>query len=358
MIVSSSFAFLPALFATVNDTSTRSGAIIVAGLFYAVVSLIVSRAGLKWLDKIFPPVVIGSVIITIGMGLAPTAVKGALFDGAGAYHIEYLVIALFTIGVISLVGTIAKGFFRAIPLFSGLIAGYIFTLAMGAIFPESAFNLISFKSVSDAQWLTLPFGPSAFRPTFELATIIMFLVVSLATLVEHLGDLFTISGIVGRDFYKDPGAHKTILGDGLATAAAGLLGSVPNVSYGECSATQALSKVHSVRVMLAAAIIAIILSFFGKISAIVGTIPAPVLNGACFTLYGLIASSGLRNLVKAGVDYDDNRNLLISSVILTSGIGGALLQFAIGGTQFTLQGMAFGTVLGIILQLTLPKSKS
>jgi uracil permease len=359
MFLGSSFAFIAPLIATTQQFGwgAASGAIICAGLFYAVVSLIISRVGLKWLDVVFPPVVIGSIIMVIGLGLAPTAVKGALYDGAGVYHLEYLAIAIVTMAIIALVGTLAKGFFKAIPILVGLVGGYVFVAIMGAIMPGSNWDLLNMSLVAEAPWLTLPLGPGFGRWEFNFVAIVTFLIVSLATLVEHIGDNYTISGIVGREFYKDPGLHRTILGDGLATAIAGITGSVPNTSYGECSATQAISKVHSVRVILAAAIIAITLSFFGKFSALVGTIPAPVMQGACMILYGMIASSGLRNIVRAGVDYDDTRNLFISSAILTSGIGGAVLTIGSGELAFTLSGMAFATVLGIILNLVLPKSK-
>ena len=356
MFLGSSFAFIAPLIAvsTSFGWGAASGAIICSGIFYAIAALIIGKVGLGWLDRVFPPIVIGSIIVTIGIGLAPTAVQGAMFKD-GAPYLPYLGIAMFTLLTIAFVGTKAKGFFKAVPVLIGLIAGYIFTLIMGAIFP--AFRLIDFSAVKDAPWLTLPFGPGFGHWEFNAVAIITFLIVSLATIVEHIGDNYTISGIVGREFYKNPGLHRTILGDGLASAFAGFTGSVPNTSYGECSATQALSQIHSVRVIAAASIIAIILSFFGKFSALINTIPSPVLNGACLILYGLIASSGLRNIVKSGVDYDDNRNLIICSSILTCGIGGATIAFAVGSATFILSGMAFGTVLGIILNLVLPQTK-
>ncbi len=356
MFLGSSFAFIPPLIATSTayGWGVTSGAIIASGLFYAIIACIIGNIGTKWLDKVFPPVVIGSVIIVIGIGLAPVAVQGAMFKD-GSPSLSYLLISLFTVAVIAFVGTIGKGFFKAIPLIVGLIAGYIFTLILGTIHP--AFHLIDFNVVKEASWFTLPFGPGFGHWEFNVVAILTFLIVSLATIVEHIGDNYTISGIVGREFYKNPGLHKTILGDGLASAFAGFTGSVPNTSYGECSATQALSQVHSVKVILAAAISAIILSFFGKFSALIGTIPGPVLNGACLILYGMIASSGLRNIVKAGVNYDDNRNLIICSTILTCGIGGATLSVVMGSNTFVLSGTAFAVVIGIILNLVLPTKK-
>jgi uracil permease len=354
MFLGSSFAFIAPL-ASVSAASgwnAVAGGIIVAGLFYAVIAMVISRIGTQWVNVLFPPVVIGSVIITIGIGLSSAAVQQAT-QLDGVYSLKALLIAMVTLFTIALFSIKGKGFIKAIPIILGIATGYVFTVVLGIVTGKP---LIDFSVITANGLFTLPFGEAAFKPTFETGAIITFVVVSLATLIEHLGDLFTISGIVGRDFFKDPGPSKTILGDGLATAAAGLFGSVPNVSYGECSATQALSQVHSVRVIAGAAIIAIILSFIAPVSGLINTIPGPVLGGACLILYGLIASSGLRNIVKAGVDYDDSRNLIISSAILTSGIGGCALTFALpGGQMFSIAGMAFGTVLGIILNLILPK---
>jgi uracil permease len=354
MFLGSSFAFIAPL-ASVSAASgwnAVAGGIIVAGLFYAVVALVISRVGTQWVNVLFPPVVIGSVIMTIGIGLSATAVQQAT-QLDGKYSLKALLIAMVTLFSIALFSIKGRGFFKAIPIILGIVTGYVFTLIVGIVTGKPS---IDFSVITANGLFTIPLGGAAFKPTFETGAIITFIVVSLATLIEHLGDLFTISGIVGRDFYKDPGPSKTILGDGLATAAAGLFGSVPNVSYGECSATQALSQVHSVRVIAGAAIIAIILSFIAPVSGLINTIPGPVLGGACLILYGLIASSGLRNIVKAGVDYDDSRNLIISSAILTSGIGGCALTFTLpGGQIFSIAGMAFGTVLGIVLNLVLPK---
>jgi uracil permease len=354
MFLGSSFAFIAPLTAVsaASGWNAVAGGIIAAGLFYALIAVIIGKIGTKWIDTLFPPVVIGSVIITIGIGLSGTAVQQATLIN-GEYSLKALLIAMVTLFSIALFSIKGRGFFKAIPIILGIVVGYVFTAILGLV---TKTPLIDFSHVFANGVFTAPFGRAAFKPSFEAGVIITFIVVSLATLIEHLGDLFTISGIVGRDFYKDPGPSKTILGDGLATAAAGLFGSVPNVSYGECSATQALSQVHSVRVIAGAAVIAIILSFIAPVSGFINTIPGPVLGGACLILYGLIASSGLRNIVNAGVNYDDSRNLIISSAILTSGIGGCALSFSLpGGHPFSIAGMAFGTVLGVALNLILPK---
>ncbi|MDR0675590.1 MAG: NCS2 family nucleobase:cation symporter [Elusimicrobiota bacterium] len=344
----SSFAFIPPLI-SVSQTfgwGAVSGAIIASGLFYAIVSIIIGKVGLGWLDKVFPAPVIGAVIVSIGMSLLPGTVT-ATFGGGDPL---VFLIGIMTVLIIAFVSTKAKGYFKAIPVLIGLIVGYFIQLIIGSFVPALK---IDFSNVISASWISFPFGPGFGKYQFLPVPIITFLIVSLATITEHIGDNYTLSSIVGREFYKDPGLHKTILGDGLASAFAGFTGSVANTSYGESSATQALSKVHSVRIIVGASIIAILLSFCGKFGALVATIPAPVLNGACLALYGAIASSGLRRIVDAGVNFSDSRNLIICSVIMTIGIGGT--AFSIG--QFSLGGVALATIIGIILNLILPKDK-
>jgi uracil permease len=342
----SSFAFIPPLVSvsTTFGWGAVSAAVIVSGVFYAIISMIIGKVGLKWLDKVFPAPVIGAVIVSIGMCLLPGTVTATFGSGNPLIFL----VGIVTMLSIALISTLAKGYMKAIPVLLGLVIGYVFQLILGTAIPELA---IDFSAVASASWFTLPFGPGFGKFDFQIVPIVTFLIVSLATVTEHIGDNYTLSSIVGREFYKSPGLHRTILGDGLASAFAGLVGSVPNTSYGECSATQALSKIHSVKVILGAAIIAILLSFCGKFGALIGTIPAPVVNGACLVLYGTIAASGLRRIVEAGVNFTDSRNLIIVSVILSIGIGGA--AFAVG--DFKLSGVALATIIGIILNLALPK---
>jgi uracil permease len=351
MFLGSSFAFIPALISVSKQFGwgAVSVAVIFSGLFYALISIVIGKRGLGWLDKIFPPIVIGSVIVTIGMSLLPATVT-ATFGAGENYSIWKTIIGLLTFIVIALVSTKAKGYFKAISVLIGIIIGYIVTIMLTS-FVSTDFQ--GFKPVAEAPWFVLPINKEGLRYSFQWPAVLTFLIVSLATIVEHIGDNYTISSIVGREFYKNPGLHRTILGDGLASAFAGLMGSVPNTSYGECSATQAISKVHSIKVIFGAAVLAIVLSFFGKFSALIGTIPWSVLNGACLALYGMISASGLKRIVSAGVDFNHTRNLLICSVILTIGIGGVLLKI---GT-FQLSGVALATVVGIVLNLVLPQEK-
>ncbi len=349
----SSFAFIPALVAisSAYGVPYAMGGAVVSGLFYMLVAYIIKRSGHNWLNKALPPVVIGSVIVVIGLNLAPTAMGMAMYDGSGEYSLYFLLIATVTLSLTIIANIFGKGFFSIIPILIGLFGGYFFALAIGLIFPQYA--LIDFAAVKEAAWFGLP---SFTLPKFNIVAAITFIMVSLATICEHLGDTLTISKVVGQDFYKDPGLHRTIAGDGIATLWASLWGGPPNTTYGENIGVLALTRVYSVYVTGGAAVVAIFLSFFPKFGALIQTIPNPVLGGISMLLFGTIASSGLRTLVDAGVNYEDKRNLTISSVILVIGIGGGMLSFAMGeNLEFTLAGVALATLIGILLNIFLPK---
>ena len=360
----SSFAFIPALIGIADKygMAYALGGAMCAGLFYAIVAGIIRIAGKNWLDKALPPVVIGSVIIVIGLNLAPTAMQSAMYNN-GEYSLVYFSIAIVTLAIAIIATIFLKGFFNTISILIGLVGGYLFTLIMGCFFP--AYKLIDFTAVKEASWFGLPFLQKAadgsyfwLAPKFALVPILTFIIVSLATICEHLGDTLVTSKVVGRDFYKDPGLHKTLLGDGVATAWAALWGGPPNTTYGENVGVMAITKVYSVWVIGGAAVIAVLLSFVQKFGAIIQTIPGPVMGGISMLLYGLIASSGLRTIVESGVDYKDKRNLTISSVIMVIGIGGGMLEFSVGQSfKFSLGGVALATLIGIILNLIIPISK-
>ncbi len=356
----SSFAFIPALVAissAYGGVPYAMGGAVVSGLFYMLVAYIIKRSGHNWLNKALPPVVIGSVIVVIGLNLAPTAMGMAMYDGSGEYSLYFLLIATVTLSLTIIANIFGKGgFFSIIPILIGLFGGYFFALAIGLIFPPQ-YALIDFAAVKEAAWFGLP---TFTLPKFNIVAAITFIMVSLATICEHLGDTLTISKVVGKDFYKDPGLHRTIAGDGIATLWASLWGGgPPNTTYGEnIGGVLALTRVYSVYVTGGAAVVAIFLSFFPKFGALIQTIPPnPVLGGISMLLFGTIASSGLRTLVDAGgVNYEDKRNLTISSVILVIGIGGGMLSFAMGeNLEFTLAGVALATLIGILLNIFLPK---
>ena len=352
----SSFAFIAPLISISGAYGVQyaMGGAIAAGIFYCLVGFIIKSSGKSWLDKALPPVVIGSVIIVIGLNLAPTAMSMAMNDTSGNYNITYLSIAAVTLVVTVIASVFFKGFFNTIPILIGLVSGYLFTLVMGFFFP--AYNIINFEVVREASWFGLP---SFQIPRFNFVAIITFIIVSMATICEHLGDMLVTSKVVGQDFYKNPGLHRTLTGDGIATAWAALWGGPPNTTYGENIGVMAITKVYSVWVIGGAALIAVFLSLFRKFGALIQTIPTPVLGGISMLLFGIIASSGLRTIVESGVDYKDKRNLTISSVIMVIGIGGGKLAFAItGGIDFQLGSVALATVAGIILNLVCPSSKN
>jgi uracil permease len=351
----SSFAFIPPL---IGITASHGlpyalGGAVAAGVFYVIVGLIIRVAGTGWLDRALPPVVIGSVIVVIGLNLAPTAMGMAMNDAGGNYSLVMLSIAVVTLGVTVAANILLKGFFSTIPILIGLVAGYIFTLVMGFFFP--AYHIIDFQAVKAAPWFGLP----QFQvPRFNFVAVLTFIIVSLATICEHLGDTLVTSKVVGQDFYKDPGLHRTLAGDGIATAWAAFWGGPPNTTYGENIGVMAITRVYSVWVIGGAAVVAVILAFFRKFGTLIQTIPTPVLGGISMLLFGIIASSGLRTIVESGVDYKDKRNLTISSVIFVIGIGGGRLAFTVaGGVKFQLAGVALATVVGIILNLLFPTTK-
>jgi len=349
----SSFAFIPPLISisAAYGVSAALGGAIASGLFYCVVALIIRFTGKDWLDKALPPIVIGSVIIVIGLSLAPVAINMAMNDADG-YNFAYFSIAVVTLCITIAANIFLTGFFGTVPILIGLVSGYLFTFIMGLFIP--AYAIINFQIIKDAPWFALPVFHT---PSFSLVPVMTFIIVSLATICEHLGDTLVTSKIVGQDFYKNPGLHRTLAGDGIATAWAALWGGPPNTTYGENIGVMAITHVYSVWVIGGAAVIAVLLSFFKKFGAVIQTIPSPVLGGICILLFGIIASSGLRTIVENGVDYKNKRNLTISSIILVIGIGGGALAFNITkNIRFELAGVALATITGIILNLVFPSS--
>lgn len=352
--IGSSFAFITPLvtISAAYGVEYAMGGAFASGLMYCLIAFIISKCGQNWIHRALPPVVIGSVIIVIGMTLAPTAMNMAMYNG-DQYSLVFLSIALVTLAVTVVFNVFFKGFLSIIPILFGLAAGYLFTLIMGIFFPS--YHIIDFTVVANAAWFGLP---TFHLPKFALVPVITFIIVSFATICEHLGDILVISKVVGKDFYEEPGLKRTLLGDGLATAWASLWIGPPNTTYGENVGVLAITGVYSVWVTAGAAVVAIFLSFFPKFGALIQTIPNPVLGGISMLLFGIIASSGLRTLVDSGVDYEDKRNLTISSIILVIGIGGGVLQFSIGkDLQFSLGAVALATLVGIILNLIIPEKK-
>ena len=340
----SSFAYIAVLQLVTKDygLAYAMGGAFVVGILYSFVAFVIARIGVKWLDKILPPVVIGSVIIVIGISLAPVAIDMATTGGSGQYDLSLLLIAGVTLAIAVITATFSRGFLSVIPILVGIVGGYAFAALIGKV---------DMTGISQAQWFsTVKF----IAPKYNISAVTAFVLVSMVTIAEHLGDVMVLSKVAGKDFYKKPGLHRTLLGDGIATSVAAFFGGPPNTTYGENIGVMAITRVYSVYVTGGAAVLAIFLSFFNKFGALIQSIPVPVMGGICIMLFGVIASSGLRTLVESGIDYSDKRNLIISSVILVLGIGGARIAWG----QFQLGGMALAALVGIILNLVLPHTVS
>ncbi len=341
----SSFAFITplatgAILAGIGGAMT--GAMLV-GLIYVIVAIIIAIVGKDWLQKILPPIVIGPMIMIIGLGLASSAVSSiGIAEGTEAISIKGVIVALFTFLVTGLVMLKGKGFFRVVPFLIGIASGYILSCALGLV-DFSPVLSAAFFSVPD---FVLPF--ISYTPTFAAALTIA--PIALVTIAEHIGDHTALSTIIGKDLIKEPGLNRTLLGDGLATFTAAVLGGPPNTTYGENTSVVGMTKVASVWVIGLAAIFAICLGFLGKFTALISTIPNPVLGGVSLLLYGFIAVNGLKVLIENRVDFSKSRNVIIASSMLVLGLGGAALTFG----SVTVSGMSLAAVVGVLLNLLLP----
>jgi uracil permease len=347
----SSFAFIAALqlllgtspgqLATPDRIALAMGGCVVVGLVYLAVSAAIVKFGTGWIDHLLPPVVIGPVVIVIGLGLAGVAVNMATNGATNTYHREYLLVALSALGVAIAAAAFFKGFLGVIPVLVGIMGGYLVALAAGQV---------DFTPIQSARVLAVP---PFVLPKLSWAAIATLAPISLVVITEHIGHLIVTNNVVGRDFVKDPGLHRSLAGDGFATAFAGMVGGPPNTTYGENIGVMAITRVFSVWVIGGAAVIAIVMSFVPKIGAFIRTIPVQVMGGICILLFGIIASAGVRMMIEARTDFSQKRNLIIASVIVVVGVGGA--HITIGGVEFA--GMPLATYLGIFLNLVLPRVK-
>lgn len=344
----SSFAFITAMQMLMADKGAGYPAIaqgaMTTGLVYLLVSLLIKKFGSKWLDRLLPPIVVGPVVMVIGLGLAETAAKNAMYTPTGEYNITYIIVALVTLTLTIVFNMYLKGFLGLLPILLGIIGGYLVALAFGIVDTDLIKNAPLF-AMPDFQ---IPFA--SYTPKLHLGAILTMAPIAFVTMTEHIGHLTVLNKLTKRNFFESPGLSRTLFGDGLAQIVASLVGGPPVTSYGENIGVLAITRVHSVFVLGGAGVLAIVLAFVGKLSAIITSIPGPVIGGISFVLFGVIASSGLKILIDNKVNFDQKRNLLIASVILVVGIGG--LKFEAGA--FVLSGMALATLFGIILNLVLP----
>ena len=358
----SSFAFLGG-FSTMANLNTgiyadmspqdklayTCGGIVVAGLLYLALALVIRLVGVKKVMRFLPPVGTGPIIVCIGLTLAPSAVSNASTCWPLA------LIALATIIIFNIWG---KGMFKIIPILMGVVVSYIAALIMNACgvtvlnAAGEAIPLIDFTAVREASILGLPPFQMA---KFDLTAILVMAPIALATMMEHIGDMSAISATVGQNFIQEPGLHRTLVGDGIATSLAGMFGGPANTTYGENTGVLVLSKVHDPRVIRLAAVYAIVLSFIPKMADIIGSMPSAIVGGVSFILYGMISAIGVRNIVENNVDLTKSRNLIIAAVILVCGLGfSSGITFTVAGTSITLTGLAIAALAGILLNAILP----
>jgi uracil permease len=332
----SSFAFLAPAGIVISKMGYpyALGGFVVVGLCGCILALIIYKFGSDWIDVVLPPAAMGPVVALIGLELSSSAANNAgLLDDA--VDPANIIVFAITLGVAVFGNIIFRGFLSVIPILIAVIAGYVAALCCG---------IIDFAEVANAPWFALP---NFQTPKFSLEAILIILPVILVIASEHIGHQVVTSKIVGRDLLKDPGLHRSLLGDNLSTMISGLIGSVPTTTYGENIGVMAVTKVYSVRVIAGAAVLSIICSFVGKLSTLIQTIPGPVIGGISFLLYGMIGASGIRILVDAQVDYGRSRNLTLTSVVFVTGLSGIAVKF--GNIQLT--GMVLACVVGMLLSL-------
>ena len=354
----SSFAFLGG-FSTVANLNTgiyagmsanekvgyACGGVVVAGLLYLILALVIRLLGVKRVMRYLPPVVTGPVIICIGLSLAGSAINNASTNW---------LLAIIALAVIIIFNIWGKGMFKIIPILMGVVVSYVAAVIMNAcgITNPDGSAILNFASVSSAGWVGLP--PFQICK-FDVTAVLVMAPIAIATMMEHVGDISAISATVGENYLADPGLHRTLVGDGLATAMAGFIGGPANTTYGENTGVLELSKVYDPRVIRIAAAFAIIVSFIPKVSAIISTMPAAIIGGVSFMLYGMISAIGVRNVVENKVDLTKSRNLIIVGVIFVCGLGfGNGITFTVAGTSITLTALAIAAIAGIVLNIILP----
>ncbi len=336
IFLGSSFAFIAPIISASKQWGMPGtlASIMGVALVYFLMSALIKWQGRRLLERLFPPVVIGPVIICIGLSLAPAAVNMAQ---------ENWLLAFISLLTAILVLVLGRGLIKLVPVVCGILVGYLAAWMMG---------LVDFSAVGSAPWFALPSSITHFQlPQFAWEPFLFMIPVAIAPVIEHIGDVYVVGAVAGKDFVKDPGLHRTMLGDGLACVAASLFGGPPVTTYSEVTGAMQITRITSPAVIRIAAGTAIVFSVMGKLSAILQSIPSAVLGGIMMLLFGSIASVGIQNLVKNKVDLDQTRNIIIVSVVLTLGIGGAVLPMG----SFSLSGIGLSALAGVILNLVIPK---
>ena len=359
VFLGSSFAFMGGIMAVIGDSragdpdfleklAALKGALIIAGLVYAVFALIIKLVGYEKVNKVLPPIVTGPVIIVIGLRLSSSAINNAFYVN-GDFNLKAVVVTICVLATVVAVSIFAKGIFNLMPILFAIIVGYLVSYFMG---------FCDFEAVKTAHFFS--FMDTSIRdqllcvPTFKAHAILSVAPIALVTMVEHVGDITTNSAVTGQNFMVDPGIHRTLLGDGLATALAGLLGGPANTTYGENTGVLAVTKNYDPSIIRIAAVFAILLGIFGKVGAVITSIPGPVIGGISIVLYGMISSVGVRIIVNERLNFGNSRNLMIAAIILVLGIG--CDSIPITGTV-SISGLALSAVVGIVMAQILPESE-
>ncbi len=352
VFLGSSFAFIGSvsIILQTEGISAVKGGVIVAGLIYVIMSYVVKIFGVDKVRSFFPPIVTGPVIIVIGLRLAPVALQNAGYSvnesGIGYFDTQSLIIASSVVLTMIFTTIFAKGFFKLVPILISVVVGY--TVA-------ALFGVVDFEPIKTAPWLGLDsvsFKNLVTLPTFSSTAITAIAPIALVVFIEHIGDITTNGSVVGKDFFKEPGIHRTLLGDGLATISAGFIGAPPNTTYSENTGVLAVTKVYDPAILRIAACFAIVISLLGKFSGFVQSIPTAVMGGVSIILFGMIASVGLRTLIDEQLDFSHSRNLIIAALILVTGI--AISDVYISGT-LSISGLAIAALIGVVLNKILPQ---
>ena len=346
----SSFSFITPMivgFAKSGKPSVFT-ALLIVGLVYILVSIIIKLVGKSWINKLLPPVVVGPMIMIIGLGLAPSAI-GQIGLNAEVIEWKYIVVALVAFLTTALFAVRGKGFLKVIPFLIGIVAGYVASMILG---------LVDYTSILNARFFALPdFYVPFVHYKFDFSAVLTIVPIVLVTLSEHIGDHKVLSSIIDRDLIEDPGLDRTVMGDGVATAVAALIGGPANTTYGENTSVVGMTKVASVWVIGLAAIIAIVFGFLGKLTAVISSIPAAVLGGVSILLYGFISVNGLKILIEDKVDFSNTKNVIVAASMLVLGLGGAAVSIVSGDLSVTISGMSLAAIIGVLFNLVIPEEK-
>ena len=346
----SSFAFISPMIVGFVKSGKASvfTAIMTVGLVYVLVALIIKIVGKKWINKLLPPIVVGPMIMIIGLSLAPTAVEeiGLNMDAVPWKNIVIALVAFLTTGILAVRG---KGFLKVIPFLMGMIAGYIASMILGMI---DYTGIVNAKIISKPDFY-LPF----IHYKLNFGALLTIVPIALVTIAEHIGDHKVLSEIIDKDLIEDPGLDNTLMGDGVATFAAGLIGGPANTTYGENTSVVGMTKVASVWVIGLAAVIAIVFGFLGQLTAVISSIPTPVLGGVSILLYGFISINGLKILIQNKVDFGNTKNVIVASSMLVLGLGGAAISVVTKNINLSISGMSLAAIVGILLNLLIKEKK-